>query len=713
MIIAQSFVKQLRTFAKRDQEAISLKVIALQAGMTESRHKLHKVDGDAGWWSAYVNGDLRIILQRPGENECVVCWVDHHDAAYRWARNHTLAKHPATGVMQLVEVQEVVVEKEKGRDEGKVATICEKMGVDAGQLLAWGIPEMWVERVLGARDEDELLEIGEYHLPADAAEVVLKLAVGERPEGTGAAASEEESAAGEGEAVAEEVREGEGAESAKEWKTQEWWVVTDDEDLKTALEDANWDSWCVYLHPSQKKIAYRTYEKAYRVCGSAGTGKTVVALHHARHIVETDAGARVLIATYSENLARDLDARCRILMRPRELERCEAKGLGAFAEGLYKGLCADELGMGKAQYVMTGKEWRAAARQILDGAGAEQATGKSLAFLLSEMERIIEPRQIRDEQGYVRAKRRGVKTRLAEEVRRKIWRAIEGVHEEFRARGMLTPEEMFGILARFYREHPEVPRYYSHAIIDESQDLCEVELEFLTAYFGTKGGRLFFAGDVGQRIIRYSFPWKPFGIDLRGCSRVLKVNYRTTRQIRQQADKLMVADASDADDVRQDRTGTISLLAGPAPEVRQFVTVEEEVAGVAKYLDRLAKTVPASAVAIFVRNEKSFERAWAAVRASAYGKVPEGAELPKVYTMFEAKGLEYRAAVVMACDSELLPDPERLEEAGIIADMDEIYDTERNLLYVACTRAREYLLITCGGTPSSLLLDLASARVAR
>ena len=84
-----------------------------------------------------------------------------------------------------------------------------------------------------------------------------------------------------------------------------------------------------------------------------------------------------------------------------------------------------------------------------------------------------------------------------------------------------------------------------------------------------------------------------------------------------------------------------------------------------------------------------------------------------MYTMFEAKGLEYRAAVVMACDSELLPDPERLEEAGIIADMDEIYDTERNLLYVACTRAREYLLITCGGTPSSLLLDLASARVAR
>ena len=172
------------------------------------------------------------------------------------------------------------------------------------------------------------------------------------------------------------------------------------------------------------------------------------------------------------------------------------------------------------------------------------------------------------------------------------------------------------------------------------------------------------------------------------------------------ADRLTNLDSVDADDISQNRKGTISLLSGPKPEIRQFKTREEEIDGVAKWLNMVAAelNIPASQVAIFYRSEKEAARAEEAMRRSVYGY--EGEQKPRRAEMFEAKGLEYRAAVVMACDSDVIPSPDRLAEADLIAGLEEIYDTERNLLYVACTRARDYLLITSAGVPSELLLDI-------
>lgn len=74
-----------------------------------------------------------------------------------------------------------------------------------------------------------------------------------------------------------------------------------------------------------------------------------------------------------------------------------------------------------------------------------------------------------------------------------------------------------------------------------------------------------------------------------------------------------------------------------------------------------------------------------------------------------AKGLEFRAVVVMACGYEIIPSLERIETVGDAADLQEVYDTERNLVYVACTRARDLLLITSAGTPSEFLDDLMAS----
>ena len=692
IIIAESFMKQLKRLTEREQGMVAKVVLGLQYEPTSAKHNLHKVDGNAGWWSAYVNGDLRIILRKQvdGKSMMVICWADHHDAAYLWARRHVLKQHPATGAMQLVEIPEVVETPPAASSQEKPAPAeaavppCMKLGITEDDLLAFGIPELWVGTVLKARTADEILAIGE-HLPPDAVEAILKIAVGEMP-----SRPEPPTSAKRPEEVSKPF--------TSEREKQAWWIVTDDKDLKDALQSTAWDTWCVYLHPSQRAVAERDYPGAYRVSGSAGTGKTVVALHHARYLLRKDPSAVVLVTTFSENLADDLNDRVKPLMRPRELERCDTRTFRDFGRETF-----DMIRPGHPRVLAPG-ELHDLAERVVGANSAMLPRGILPEFTVSEFERVVDTRGLTTWESYRDAVRRGVLRRLSEERRLALWNVFALIRGELRKNGWMTANEMFCELAGYYRANPERPRTYTHIVVDESQDLCEAELAFLAAY-AQGPGCLFFAGDIGQRIVRYSFPWKPFGIDLRGKSKVLKVNYRTTRQIRSMADRLMAEKIEDADEIVQVRKGTVSLLSGPNPEFRQFDTPEAEIEGVAKWLDKLhdEQGVEPRAIAVFFRSEKERQRALAAVAKSEYAA---SASMLKVCSMLDAKGLEYQAVVVMACDADVIPSPERLAEADIIAGLQEIYDTERNLLYVACTRARDYLLITSSGIPSELLLDM-------
>ncbi len=681
VIFSAAFTKQYRTFPQKEQKVISHTIMDLNIDPTASTLSLHKLDGNAGWWSAYVNGDMRIIFYRGDDGQMVLCWVDHHDKAYVWAKNHVLKEHPTTGAMQLVEIPEVAAEpKIEVRQKGvkPKRSLCDILAITRAELLAWGVPEEWVERVVAATEEDELLNIGQYHLPPDIAEVVLSIAAGERP------------------SIEPEEQPDQGG--GTKWNPQSWWVVSDDDDLKSVLENADWGAWCVYLHPSQRKVAYRSYIKPFRVCGSAGTGKTVVALHHAKFVLGEDAGARVLVSTYSPELAADLKKRCCALLSPKALERCDVTTLEQFARRQF-----DALFPGHGA-VVPHDEANAEALKILQFHANELPKGITPAFALSEWRLVVEPRQIKTEEEYLHTVRRGVHTKLSVERRKALWKVLGYVYHGLNVDcGYITVEQMYAKLVEYCHEHSDMPRYYTHFVVDECQDLCEVELDFIVAYMG-ESKRMFFAGDIGQRIIRYPFPWRPHGIDLRGMSRVLKVNYRTTQEIRSMADRLTDLNGRDADDI-EERRRSISLLSGPKPEVRRFEDKEAEINGVAEWLDRLANdlNIPPEAVAIFCRSQREFPRAHGALEKSAYN---DGIVKPRVLEMFQAKGLEYRAAVVMACDNGVLPSPERIAEADLVAGLEEIYDTERNLLYVACTRARDYLLITSAGVPSELILDM-------
>ena len=185
MILAQSFMKQLKRLTEREQGMVSNTILGLQFDPTAPKFNLHKVDGNAGWWSCYVNDDLRIIFkrnqpQKGEEKHMIICWADHHDAAYVWARNHVLKQHPTTGAMQLVEIPEIsdvggVGHIALSRNESGVSgapamrvdrsarpecSPCEKLGITADDLLSFGVPELWISPVLNAKTEDDLLEVG-------------------------------------------------------------------------------------------------------------------------------------------------------------------------------------------------------------------------------------------------------------------------------------------------------------------------------------------------------------------------------------------------------------------------------------------------------------------------------------------------------------------------------------------------------------------------
>ena len=250
-------------------------------------------------------------------------------------------------------------------------------------------------------------------------------------------------------------------------------------------------------------------------------------------------------------------------------------------------------------------------------------------------------------------------------------------------------------------------------MVDECQDITAAHLRLLAAIAGTGPDALFFAGDLGQRIFQQPFSWSQYGIDIRGRSRTLRINYRTSQQIRQQADQLLDPESRDVDGNVQDRRGAVSVISGPDPVIRECDDHECEIEAVAGWIkDRLTEGLTAREFGVFVRSPQELARAKAALELAElpYEQLqPTAMRLGSkatLSTMHLAKGLEFRAVVVMACDEDVIPNAERIKALTDDSDLEEVVATERHLLYVACTRARDYLLITSGDTCSEFVEDL-------
>ena len=310
-----------------------------------------------------------------------------------------------------------------------------------------------------------------------------------------------------------------------------------------------------------------------------------------------------------------------------------------------------------------------------------------------------------------KVRRLGRKTRLSEAQRRKLWSVFERVRAGLRQQGLVTQAEIFSVLAGGMEARRNPP--FEFAVVDEAQDVSVPQLRFLAALAGNKPNGLFFAGDLGQRIFQTPFSWKALGVDIRGRSRTLRINYRTSHQIRMQADRLLDPQVSDVDGNVEERRGTVSVFNGPSPDIVVVDSAEEEIDKVADWLEGLAKEgIQPHEIGTFVRSAGQIDRARDAARRSGvpFKVLDERVEITSgkmvISTMHLAKGLEFRAVAVMACDDEVIPSQERIETVADDADLEEVYETERHLLYVACTRARDRLFVTGVDPASEFLGDL-------
>lgn len=683
--IADTFTDSLARLTGDEQKAVKTTAFDLQMNPASPGMQFHKLERakDKGFASVRVNADVRLIVHR-SDDGLLLCYVNHHDKAYAWAERRKIERHPKTGAAQLVEVRETVREIEVPRyvesvPRLKPAAVKPPLfaGVSDDELLGYGVPTDWLG-VVRAATEDTILDLTD-HLPREASEALLELATGNKPKAPPTIAAAE-------------------SPFSHPDAQRRFRVMTSVEELQRALEYP-WEKWTVFLHPAQRDLVERRYNGPVRVSGSAGTGKTIVALHRAVHLARANPTARVLLTTFSATLARFLRQK---LERLTGIDSTILKQIDVLSiTDVGRRVFAEHLGEPR---VIDDATTRRLVREAVQAAPGHHA---SETFILGEWNDVVDAWHLVTWEQYRDVARLGRKTRLSEQQRRDLWSVFEQMWTRLDKDDRVTRAAVFHRAARAAISQPSP---YDLVIVDEAQDITVGQLRLLGSIAGGRPDGLFFAGDLGQRIFQTPFSWKSLGVDIRGRSQTLRINYRTSHQIRKRADRLLPSTLTDVDGITE-RRGAVSVFNGPEPEIAVAPSVAEEVQTIAGWINnRLAAGVRPHQIGIFVRSRDQLSRAERAVRIAGCETVNlDGGADPvdnkvAVATMHLAKGLEFRAVVVAALDDSVLPLESRIESITDDADLEEVYNTERHLLYVACTRARDDLLLT-GVQPASEYLD--------
>jgi superfamily I DNA/RNA helicase len=695
--IADTFTDSLTKLTGQEQKATKTTAFDLQINPANPGLRFHKLDRarDDNFWSVSVNKDLRLIVHRT-DASLMLCYVDHHDDAYNWARRRKIERHPRTGAAQLVEVRErveVVERKQWEVDSGVVDSKSSQLTTNPSsltppllfpdisdeELLSYGIPPEWLTDVQQAT-ESTLFDIAD-HLPQEAAEALLELATGGTPQPATA--------------IADEADPFSHPDAQRRFRT-----MTNVDELERAL-NYPWEKWTIFLHPAQRSLVERDYSGPTRISGSAGTGKTIVALHRAVFLARQYPTARILFTTFSEALANALQIKLDRLTsnEPSLRDRILVSSIRGIARDLYINT------FGEPNLI----EPDDVRSLLMDAAATIDDHRFSDTFLWGEWNDVVDAWQLDTWDDYRTVPRLGRKTRLGKKQREQLWAIAQQVISRLDNQQHITWSRLF----RRVTEHLEQTgdRPFEFAIVDEAQDLGIGELRFLATLVQPRSDSLFFTGDLGQRIFQQPFSWKSLGIDIRGRSQTLSINYRTSHQIRLAADRLLPSAITDVDGNPENRQHTVSVFNGPTPDLEIYDDIETEIQAVGEWIaNRLTEGLQPEEIGVFVRSTDQLDRALSAIQQAgiAPAQVSDRVSLVPgaiaVSTMHLAKGLEFRAVAVMACDDEVLPLQDRIENVSDESDLEEVYNTERHLLYVACTRARDHLLV-CGVDPESEFLD--------
>lgn len=674
-IIADTFTDSLAQLGSRYQGPVKETVFDFQADPRNPGFRLHKLKGDKNFASVSVNMDVRIIIHRE-DDLTVLCYVDHHNPAYDWAERHQFSINDRTGAAQIIKtekrIEEVVVREQKepplfGRYEDDY-------------LLALGVPHEWLDAVKIA-DEDGFLNHLMESLPPEASERLSRLATGEpvpRP-------------------VVPEDRDPFAHPDAR----SRFLVVGQDTSVMQRALDAPWDKWVVFLHPSQREVVEKSYSGPARITGGAGTGKTVVALHRAARLAKQHPAAKILLTTFSKTLAARLEHNLALLLGDDapERERIEVNHLHSVAMLLWQK--KQERGF---RPLMSSKD---VSERVKEAATTVGETELSPEFLRAEWELIIDTEGVRDWERYRSISRAGRGTPVGARQRQQAWNVFEEMYNIIDRKHERTWQQACYDVAEDLAERDSLP--YDHVIADEIQDFGPAELRLLRALVPEQDNDLFLTGDLGQRIYKGKTSFLAAGIDIRGRSNILSVNYRTTEQIRRHAEKLLPSVIADLDGKGEPRAA-VSLLSGPEPTLAFEKGVDDEQGAAVTWLKtQLDNGYRPEDIAIFVRTNRLVDRAKKVAKQcdlSVHDLKDDDEAQPgclSVGTMHRAKGLEFKVVMVLGCEDDTVPYRSVYNKQPDDAAKQTFIEQEQNLLYVACTRARERLFVSSAGEPSRFL----------
>ena len=567
-LIADTFTASFNRLSGSDQKAVKASVFDLQMDPAGNGLQLHRIDKskDPNFWSARVNRDIRLIVHKTGES-LLVAYVGHHDDAYAWAERRRIEAHPRTGAVQIVEVRErveevappatfdfVFPEPAKGKEK-ETAPPALFSSLDDDALLSIGVPADWLADVRAAT-EDGFFALTA-HLPAEASEALLEYAA------TGRLVAPAPPPA-----VADPFAHPDALRRIR--------LIADQEELEQALAFP-WEKWGVFLHPSQRALVERSFSGPARVAGSAGTGKTIVAIHRAVRLArdnhECEGAAGQLLGAARGGTGEEGAG-----PGARNRRRRPPHHHGVVPRHRRADVSA------RARRAPPHRQRRRAARASARGGRVRQdLKGFSERFPFVRVDQCHR--------------------RLGPDVARRLFdRSANGAQEPARPQPARTPvagvpggarragggalHDLGERLHRTWRTRSRGDRKpFDHVVIDEAQDLAPAELRFFAAMAPAKADGLFLSGDVGQRIFQHPFSWASLGVDVRGRSHTLKVCYRTSQQIRRAADKLLPTVLRDTDGLEDERRGIISVFDGPPPEVRSLDTVAAEADAVRKTVE--------------------------------------------------------------------------------------------------------------------------------
>ena len=645
---------------------------------------------DGNMRTARIGDDYRAIIGLlPNDDYCLL-YVDHHDEAMQWARNKRFERNKMTGTIQVVPIL-TTAEPASTVSATETSQPLPFAAYSDEQLLKIGVPENLLALVRGIRDLEDL-DKNEDNLPADVFEHLFDLLDEKNID-----------------QIIAEIEEGRNAsDDAQNANNKSHFIeITGENELEKYL-DGDFEKWQIFLLPTQRVLVESDYKGSVKVTGGGGTGKTVAALHRLKRLSEGAPRKSVLYTTYTKALIRNVRQKIRNLHVNEDA--CVIDNIDGLLSEVASKYGIKPKGWNVLDYIKVdyGKTKN---QEIWEDIVDNNLTAFDADFLYQEYLDVIAYNNITDLKAYLRQPRRGRSKALSVKQRMEIWKLVEMYVAEKKEQHYFDRSELFNITANYLNDNGIHP--FAHIIADEIQDFSNPELRFLRALTPEGPNDLFMVGDPYQRIYNNrQINFSSVGINVRGKrSRRLKVNYRTTEEIKRQAVSVVKGCAYDNFDGEAEKLdGYVSLMHGPQPEYNVYPSPQEEQNAGWKFIKECHEGgISYKDIAIANPRRDGLRDFQSSLHISGMPyKNLENSDSGDIdgivlSTMHNMKGLEFKVVIITGINHNSFPSKPYNWNGMDKREQTNHMMNQRSLMYVAITRAMQKVLITGVGEKSELL----------